>query len=46
MSGEEAVQIAKKRLVGNPEVTAIKRKDMIEKHHEYRAGPLPANVIS
>ncbi len=46
ISEEDALLIAKKRLVENLKVAKIKRIDKVDKHHEYRGGLLPAYVIS
>ncbi|UZH55376.1 hypothetical protein JRG66_00260 [Salinimicrobium tongyeongense] len=46
VSEEEAVEIARKHMLDRMKITGIEKITKTGAHHEYRAGPLPAYVIS
>ncbi len=43
---EEAILVAKKRMLSGLKVKDVERITAVGNHHEYRGGPLPAYVIS
>jgi uncharacterized membrane protein YkoI len=46
LSKEEAVEIAKMRFNGEPQVKSVEYLTQINNHHEYRENPLPAYAIT
>ncbi|MBM3412029.1 MAG: hypothetical protein FJY19_01410 [Bacteroidetes bacterium] len=46
LTEEEAIEIAKLRFIGQPEVKAVSYLTRTNGHHEYRENPLPAYAIT
>lgn len=46
LSKEEAIEIAKKRFNGKPDLRSVEYLTTTDKHHEYRENPLPAYAIT